>query len=342
MAIVISIDEFLIQLKKSTLIIDVRSPSEYHQGHILGAINIPLLDDESRKIVGTTYKQEGKDKAVLMGFELEGKNFSNKINQLLNHQKSGNILVYCWRGGLRSNIMSWLFDKAGFEVSLLKGGYKSFRNRCTEVFNFPYNLLILGGQTGSGKTRILHQFKENNIQVVDLEGIANHKGSAYGGLGMKEQPTQEQFENSIALVLLSMNAKNYIWVEAESIMIGKNQIPNGFFEQMRNGTFLNLHLDKELRINNIINEYSHFDKNLLINATKKIEKKLGGLAYKNCIEALEKQDYSLWIDYLLVYYDKAYIKGIELRKKEDIINYTLNENSILDLINYVKINFVKN
>jgi len=341
MAIIISVDEFLNQAKKPTLIVDVRSPKEYKQGHILGAINIPLLDDESRAIVGTTYKQEGKNNAVLKGFELEGKNFSNKIYHLLDNQKTGKILVYCWRGGLRSNIMVWLFDKAGFEVSLLKGGYKSFRNRCLEVFNFQFKIYILGGHTGSGKTKILHQFIENNLQAIDLERLANHKGSAYGGLGMKEQPTQEQFENNLALELLSINVKKHIWLEAESIMIGKNQIPNAFFEQMKNGTFINLQVNKEQRIKNIIDEYSCFETDLLIESTKKIEKKLGGLAFKNSIEALIKKDYSLWIEYLLVYYDKAYLKGLENRKKENVVNYTLKDNNNLDFINYIKSNFGK-
>lgn len=334
MAILISIDEFISQAKKSTLIVDVRSPKEYKQGHVLGAVNIPLLDDESRAIVGTTYKQEGKNSAVLKGFELEGKNFFSKINQLLNYQKSGKILVYCWRGGLRSNIMTWLFDKAGFEVYVLKGGYKSFRNRCLEMFSLPRKILILGGHTGSGKTKILHQLKEKKFQVIDLEGLANHKGSAFGGLGMKEQPTQEQFENNLAIELFYVDVKKNIWLEAESIMIGKNQIPTVFFEQMKRAKFINLIVDRELRIKNIIEEYSGFEIDLLIESTKKIEKKLGGLALKNSIEALCNKDFYLWINYLLVYYDKAYIKGLVNRNADDVINYTSINNNINEFIDF--------
>lgn len=336
MAIVISIEEFIDQAKKSTLIVDVRSPKEYKQGHVLGAVNIPLLGDDSRAIVGTTYKQEGKNSAVLKGFELEGVNFFSKINQLLNYQTSGKILVYCWRGGLRSNIMSWLFDKAGFEVSVLKGGYKSFRNKCLEEFQSPHKLLILGGHTGSGKTKILHQLIENNFQVIDLEKLANHKGSAFGGLGMEEQPTQEQFENNLAMELISMDVKKNIWLEAESIMIGKNQIPTVFFEQMKQARFINLMVDKEQRIRNIIEEYAGFEIGLLIEATKKIEKKLGGLALKNSIEALCNKDFYLWINYLLVYYDKAYLKGLMSRNTNDVIHYTLMNKNINEFINFTK------
>jgi tRNA 2-selenouridine synthase len=336
MAISISVDEFLNQAKKSILIIDVRSPKEYKQGHVLGAINIPLLEDESRVIVGTTFKQEGKNKAVLKGFELEGKNFSTKIETLLKIQEYGKIVLYCWRGGLRSNIMSWLFDKAGFEVSILKGGYKSFRNRCIDTFHFNYKMTVLGGHTGSGKTKILHQLKENNFQVIDLEGIANHKGSAYGGLGMKPQPTQEQFENNLAMELFCVDSKKTIWLEAESIMIGKNQIPTVFFEQMKQARFINLTVDKEQRIKNIIEEYSGFEIDLLIESTKKIEKKLGGLALKNSIEALCNKDFHQWINYLLVYYDKAYLKGLENRKEEDVTNYTLINYNINEFIDFAK------
>jgi tRNA 2-selenouridine synthase len=210
------------------------------------------------------------------------------------------------------------------------------------MFSLPRKILILGGHTGSGKTKILHQLKEKKFQVIDLEGLANHKGSAFGGLGMEDQLTQEQFENNLAFELISYDISKYIWLEAESIMIGKNQIPIAFFEQMKNSKFINLIVDKRQRIKNIIDEYSHFETNLLIEATLKIEKKLGGLALKKSIEALVQKDYSTWIEFLLVYYDKGYLKGIETRKKEDIFNYTLKDKSTLEFIEYVKTNFYDN
>lgn len=336
MPIAISIEEFVDRAENGTVIIDVRSPKEFNEGHFPGAINIPLLDDKNRAIVGTKYKNEGHLAAVIMGFELVGKDFHLKIKELLALKPNKKILVYCWRGGLRSNIMSWLFEKAGIEVYLLKGGYKTFRNYCLEIFKKSYNLTILGGKTGSGKTKILNLLKQENIQVIDLECLANHKGSAYGGLGQKPQPSQEYFENLLALELNKLDAKKTIWLEAESSLIGKIQIPKPLFNQMQQSKIVNLLVPKEIRINNIVDEYSNFDIELLELQTKKLEKRLGGLALKNCLEYLSKKDFRNWIDVLLFYYDKTYTQALENRNQNLCINFDMSNKTIQDLIEECK------
>ena len=196
------IDDFLkLYRKKSPLLIDTRSEKEYEKAHIPGAVNIPILNNEHRHIVGTIYKEEGRQAAVMKGFELVGPLFKEKMEMALQLAEGREVFVYCWRGGMRSNILAWLLKMAGLRVTLLQGGYKAFRNYLLPILDVEYKIIILGGQTGSGKTEMLSLLKSAGEQVIDLEHLASHKGSAFGLLGMPEQPSQEQFENMLALEL---------------------------------------------------------------------------------------------------------------------------------------------
>jgi tRNA 2-selenouridine synthase len=184
--------EFLEKARENP-VVDVRSQKEYKQGHIPGALNLPLFNDDERAIIGTLYKNSGKETSVLKGLELVGPKLTGFIKQLRSLVSGKEILVHCWRGGMRSESMAWLFEVAGYHVSLLDGGYKAYRKFIREAVEGPFNFIILGGNTGSGKTEILKALSDAAEQVLDLEAIARHKGSVYGGLGFTDQPTEEKF-----------------------------------------------------------------------------------------------------------------------------------------------------
>src|SRR5258705_1089911 len=210
------------------LLLDVRSESEYFQGRIPGAANLPLLDDEARKEVGITYKVKGRNQAVEKGFELTGGKFHTFIKTVKDYlsqpQTSGlkpqTVMLYCWRGGMRSGIMSWLLETAGIGTVLLKGGYKSYRQWALQQIEAERKVIILGGKTGNGKTFLLNELKKSGEQVLDLEALANHRGSAFGAIGMEAQPRQEHFENLIAFELGKSDPEKILWIENESSKVG--------------------------------------------------------------------------------------------------------------------------
>ena len=183
------------------LIIDVRSPDEYAHAHIPNAFSLPLFTNEERAEIGTTYKQQSREAAIKLGLPFFGNKMQNMIEQVegwaASYEKTnGNkptILVHCWRGGMRSAAVSWLLDLYGFKTEQLSGGYKAYRNWVLAQFEKNYSMKVLGGYTGSGKTEILLQLQKSKIPVIDLEGLAHHKGSAFGALGQHEQTSQEQF-----------------------------------------------------------------------------------------------------------------------------------------------------
>jgi tRNA 2-selenouridine synthase len=195
----ITISEFL-ELGKSFPILDVRSPTEYAYAHIPGAYSFPIFDDAQRKEIGTTYKQVSRADAIKIGLASFGPNMLSFVEQaeaLLKKRKANHnqLLVHCWRGGMRSGAMAWLLSFYGFEVYLLEGGYKSYRQWVLQQLDLPFQLVTLGGFTGSGKTEVLQQLRKHGKRIIDLEHIASHKGSAFGSLGMAPQPSQEHFEN---------------------------------------------------------------------------------------------------------------------------------------------------
>lgn len=301
------ISEFVQRLlSKQVPIIDVRSEDEFSHGHIPGAINLPLLKNEQRVIIGTTYKNSGREAAVKKGFELVGPEFSDLISKAEQLAPTRQAMLYCWRGGMRSSIMAWLLNLAGFRVDLLKGGYKVYRTWAGEQFKIRRNLVVIGGKTGTGKTELLSALQRHGEQTLDLESLASHKGSAFGGLGQKPQPTNEQFENEIALLLSAFSEKQRTWVENESHSIGSNIIPNGLFDQMRNAPVVEIRLDHETRRKRILNEYGIFLKEDLAANTKKVAKRLGGLRLKEALLHLENNDLSAWADILIHYYDETY------------------------------------
>ncbi|RYY95648.1 MAG: tRNA 2-selenouridine(34) synthase MnmH, partial [Chitinophagaceae bacterium] len=214
-----SVTRFL-ELLPGALLLDVRSPSEYAHAHLPGAMSLPLFSDAERAQVGTAYKQQSREAAIKIGLDHFGPRMRATIETVERAARERDLgpkpvlCIYCWRGGMRSGAVAWLLDLYGFTVHVLDGGYKSFRNYVLETFTLPFRLRILGGYTGSGKTELLPQLKALGETVVDLEGLACHKGSAFGSIDMPPQPTQELFENLLALELRSSIVNRESSIEA--------------------------------------------------------------------------------------------------------------------------------
>jgi tRNA 2-selenouridine synthase len=365
----IHIERFL-ELAKQHPVIDVRSPAEYKHANIPGAYSLPLFTDEERKIVGTAYKQESREKAIKIGLDFFGpkmRKMVEEIEEICNKElviginntssqfpipNSKIILIYCWRGGMRSAGVAWLMDLYGFKVYTLTGGYKKFRNYVLNTFKLPFQFKILGGYTGSGKTKVLKALQKKGELVIDLEAIANHKGSAFGNIGMAEQPGQEMFENLLAIELRyksivnsqrSINNKTSnspftpdsyrdhhlpIWLEDESQRIGLVNIPGDLWNNMRQSPLYFLDILFEERLEHIVQEYGQLDRQRLIDAIIRIREKLGGLNAKNAIQLLDERNTIESFRILLKYYDKFYLKALHNRKKINSLLDTINCKSV--------------
>jgi tRNA 2-selenouridine synthase len=315
----INLDEFL-QLSGNIPVADVRTPAEFAQGHIPTAVNIPLFSNEERISVGTTYKQKGREAAILLGFDLTGSKWGGFIRRALEIAPQKKIALHCWRGGMRSAAMAWALDLYGFEVYTIRGGYKSFRHWVQRQFQKPWPLSVIGGMTGSGKTRILTRLKETGRQTIDLENLAQHQGSAYGSLSRLVQPTQEQFENDLGAALWHCNPRHSIWIEDECRNIGKCLLPEPFWAQLRNATLFDLDVPLEDRITALEREYGKLDKEFLIESTGRISKRLGPEHAKNAITAIREDRMADFIRLVLVYYDKTYRKALIGRDPNNILN----------------------
>ena len=322
----IEIEKFLSRSKKIP-VIDVRSPGEYNQGHIPHAINLALFENEERAIVGTIYKNSGRDTAILKGLELAGPKLAGFVKKLYQIVPQKEILIHCWRGGMRSEQMAWLFDQAGFKSAVLTGGYKSYRRFIRGSFSKETNFIVLGGLTGSGKTDILHQLSVCGEQILDLEMIACHKGSVFGGIGQKIQPTNEQFENNIYSYWQNFDFKNRVWIEDESRAIGKVTIPDPLFQMICCSPMVKVEIQKEARIKRLVKEYSGFNKKFLKEAVTKISEKLGGTRKKQALEAIDKKDFEFVADLVLTYYDKSYQHSVSGRINQNIKSCHLNEDN---------------
>lgn len=322
----ISIQAYIPQLS-GLPIIDVRSPSEFKKGHIPGAVNIPLFSDRERAAIGTVYKQESQQKAIELGYMYVNPKLDEFIKRSFDVAPDGNIAVHCWRGGMRSQAFAEHLDANGFKnVFVIEKGYKAFRNQVLNFFETPFNLHILGGYTGSGKTHILQYLKKHSLQVIDLEGLAHHKGSAFGGIGLEEQPSTEQFENNLFWEMKDMNFDMPIWLEDESINIGSVKIPTNLFSQMREAQVYFLEIPKRKRAEHLAGEYGVCDSNQLAASIKNITKRLGGLETTWALEWLNKKNYYEAALLILNYYDKSYLKGLNRRSKDRVHHIELETN----------------
>lgn len=298
--------EFLAALPGRVLL-DVRSPGEYAQGHIPGAHNFPLFSDAERAVVGTLYKQIGKEAAVIKGLELVGPKLADFVRQAAKLAPTRRLAVHCWRGGQRSGSMAMLLRAAGFEVCTLAGGYKSYRQLVLDSFHqiaFPFR--VLGGRTGSGKSKVLRALRQLGAPVLDLEALAHHKGSSFGAIGEEPQPTVEQFENTLHQALQTFEPGQPVWVENESRSIGRVYIPEGVWKHMKSGVLVNIEIPLEARLQNLLDDYADCDTTILREAFERIGKRLGGQSLKEALEALEAGDLRTAAAIALRYYDKTY------------------------------------
>jgi len=281
-------------------------------------VNLPLFSNEERAIVGTSYAQEGKEEAVLRGLDLVGARLRSLAESLRSLLPGNSALIHCWRGGMRSGSVGWLAEFLGFEVYTLEGGYKSYRRHVLDSFEMKRNIITVGGRTGSRKTAILQELANLGEQMIDLEKLASHRGSAFGALGQGKQPTQEQFENDLEALLNRSDPERPLWLEDESRMIGRKEIPRGLFLQMREARLFFLDVPRDVRVKNLVEEYGSFPIEDLCRCVENIKKRLGGLNAQNALQALGEGDAREACKIVLDYYDRTYDYGL-MSKKSDCL-----------------------
>lgn len=326
-----------------TKIVDVRSENEFADDHIPSSINLPVLNNKERIIIGTQYK-ENSFEARKKGAALINNNISKIIKKDLFNKKD-KILIYCWRGGLRSLSLYLVLKQIGFDVEILEDGYKSYRRHVVQFFEDEieqFNFNQIKGVTGVGKTLFLKNL-EKSAQVLDLEGIANHKGSILGDIPKFKQPNQKMFETKLFEKLESLNRKKKIWVEAESIKIGKLNIPSKLWKKMDEGISVKLKSTVDERVKFILKDYKYFTKEpeLMSNAMLVLKKIIKKDDYRVIEENLKNGDYMSFVKSLINHhYDKAYKKTrSEMDDQHDnVIEIDkINNKNFLDIIKNNKI-----
>jgi tRNA 2-selenouridine synthase len=333
----LQVSEFLNSVDAGRVLLDVRSPGEFQQGHIPGAVSFPLFSDEERAQVGTKYKKFGHEAAFELGLSIIGPKMAGLVKEARQIAPEKRLAVHCWRGGQRSASMAWLLRMAGHDVVTLQGGYKQYRQAVADFFQQPlYAFRVLGGMTGTGKTYILHALAAQGEQVLDLEGLAKHKGSAFGWIGESPQPKSEQFENDCHLVLRGFSTERPVWVENESRSIGKVFIEQGLWNQMKQSPLYNVTVPEKARINNLLRAYVMTDKADLISAFHKIDRKLGGLRLKNALEALEHDNYEAAARIALEYYDKTYQHCLDVNVSPQIHQLEFNHGDIDEIASFLR------
>ncbi len=307
------------------VLIDVRSPAEYAHAHIPHALSLPLFNDDERVKIGTIYKQVSPENALLKGLDFVGPKMSGFIKKAIKWSPSRKVIIHCWRGGKRSGSMAWLLKFAGFDVLTIEGGYKTYRQYVLQQFeNQGIKPIILGGKTGSGKTLILKELEKKGEQIIDLEALAHHKGSAFGWIGEEKQPSSEQFDNNLFDIFRKINPHKRVWIENESRSIGGVFIQQGFWNQMRQAPLIHLEVPFEVRVNHLVEGYTQSSQADLVASFEKIKKKLGYDHAKNAIECVQKGQFAEAAAMGLKYYDKAYNFGFEVHStpKKHILEVT--------------------
>jgi len=328
--------------------IDLRSEKEFHKGTIPGSVNIPILSNDEFENVGKEYKNKGQEAAINLGLQLVKGDLKNKrIDAWKNHLNNNpGCFIFCYRGGLRSKIAQEWLEKENIIVQRISGGYKNFRsNILDEHVNSKYDInkwMIIGGLTGSGKTALLSQFKE----TIDLEKIANHRGSAFGK-NISPQPSQADFENELTLKYINHSHSN-ILLEDESRSIGRVTLPGTWYEKMQSSKLVVLKISTDERVNNILDEYvlqilktSNNVQELLnqyLFSLEKIKKRLGDKLFKEISDLMIKafkmnhlDSHKKWISKLLIeYYDPMYNYKLKLRKE-----YIVHIGDDISCFNYI-------
>jgi len=264
--VTITAAEAIQRLDSFDTLIDARSESEYTEDRVPGAVNGPSLTDEERKLVGTEYKQVSPFVAKKRGAALVARNIAAHIErEVLDKPKDWQPLVYCWRGGKRSGSLALVLDQIGFRVHLLEGGYREYRRAViADLTQLPqrFSYRVLCGKTGSGKSRLLAALKQHGAQVLDLEGLANHRGSVLGLVPGSPQPTQKQFESRVWDALRHLDPSREVWVESESKKVGELRVPEVLIERMRASPCVRIELALEGRVKLLMEDYDFFVKDV--------------------------------------------------------------------------------
>lgn len=297
------------------VIIDVRSPSEYAAGHKVGAHNVPLFSDAERAEVGTLYKQVSREKAIERGLEFVGPKMADIVRTVrkLASRDDDPIELYCARGGMRSASVAWLLRTAGLAVDVIKGGYKAYRADFERsLLVDQWSLVVINGATGSGKTDLLRNMATRGAQVLDLEGLANHRGSAFGGVGQGEQPTTEHFINLLHNQFEYFSIDRPIFCEGESMLIGHVYLPRALYDLMQRSEQVEVIAPREDRLDRIVDQYGALPLSELKECFLKIAKRMGPDQTRAAIEALDASDITRAASFGLDYYDKCYKKAAKL------------------------------
>ncbi len=312
----IALENFL-DLSTDIAVLDVRTKEEYLIGHIPGATNLELFDTEQRGVIGKIYKKQGKGDAVKAGLEFVSPKISALLSEVESKIKGDSIAIHCWRGGMRSESLAWLISFAlNINTFVLDGGYKAYRQSVLDKFTTEYEFLVLGGYTGSAKTEILSCLNNRGHQVLDLERLANHRGSAFGSIGLNDQPVQQIFENRVAKKLEELNSKLPIWVEDESRRIGHRIIPHDLFNSIKASKHYFIDIPFQSRVKHLLESYGQLPVEDLVASSAKLENRLGLEKTSYCINLLQKGKIEEACEILLKYYDKSYAYGLSKNKPE--------------------------
>eukprot|EP00041_Stephanoeca_diplocostata_P023792 m.591851 g.591851 ORF g.591851 m.591851 type:complete len:750 (-) comp22386_c0_seq7:1804-4053(-) len=309
--------------------IDVRSPGEYEKGHIPGAINVPLFSNDERAVVGTDFNQRGRYTAIKTGLGIIGPKLQVIVHAVeqAGVEAGGHVLVYCWRGGMRSGSVAWLLRLCGFQVNTLDGGYRSYRRWCRALIGEdaahtlpPCRVMVLGGCTGVGKTDILLHLRAQGEQVIDLEGVAHHRGSAFGAIGQQPQPANEEYENRLAMAVRSLAPDRPVWFEHEGGHVGHCIVPKAiqnWVQMAPRGHFVVVRMEKQHRVARLVQDYCNADQlrqegwadgiKQCISARKGgLAKRLGGERVAAAIAHADAGEWDHVCGMMLDYYDRLY------------------------------------
>ncbi len=313
------------QSQNFSMIIDVRSDSEYADDHIPGAVSMPVLNDAERAEIGTMYKQVGAFEAKRRGAALVARNISRHLeDKLYDAPKSFVPLIYCWRGGQRSRAMAHIFSEIGWQVTLIDGGYKTYRKQVLDGLNdipSTLRLIILRGRTGTAKTRILRAAANSGTQVIDLEGLAAHRGSLLGSEPGMAQPSQRMFESKLFDVLRQLDPAYPVFIEAESNKIGACQVPPGLWRAMRCALSLQVTAPLPARVSFLLDDYQHMvgEPDRLDPLLQWVTKRIGHDAAGRWRAAIDAGDWAGFVTHVLEdHYDPAYDRSAATRGHQDI------------------------
>ena len=314
---ILKLDQFLSELDRFDLVIDVRSPAEFALDHIPGAVNYPVLDNDERAKIGTLYKQVSPFAAKKLGAALVSKNIATHLeNHLLELPREWRPLIYCWRGGERSGAFTHILNRIGWKALQLEGGYQGFRRTVIDDLEEAakqFSFQVICGMTGSGKTRVLQEAQNYGAQILDLEALAIHRGSVLGNEPNIEQPSQKGFETQLWNALRSLDPSKPVLVESESKKVGGVHIPDALMEKIRNGACIELRSSPQTRVSWLIREYHHF-----LSDTDNFKSKLalltahyGKVQIAKWNEAIDAGHFPELVEELLVkHYDPSYQSSI--------------------------------